>query len=146
VSSISEFIKQTWLFPVVQSVHIIGLTVLVGTIALVDFRLLGVAMRRQSVTQTASMLAPWTRAGLLTVIVTGPVLFWSDMARYMSNPAFILKMMLLAVALAAHFTLHRSVLRAPESKLHHRVIAVVSLVLWSSVVLAGRAIADFDIA
>ena len=146
MSSISEFIKQSWLFPVLQSVHIIGLTMLVGTIALVDFRLLGIAMRRQSLTQAASMLAPWTWAGLLTVVVTGPILFWSDMTRYLSNPAFILKMVLLAVALAAHFTLHRSVLRRPESTFQHRVIAVVSLVLWSSVVLAGRAIADFDIA
>lgn len=146
MSSISEFIKQSWLFPVLQSVHIIGLTLLVGTIALVDFRLLGITMRRQSLKQTSSVLAPWTSSGLLTVVVTGPILFWSDMTRYLNNPAFILKMVLLAVALAAHFTLHRRALRMPGSTLQNRVIAVVSLVLWSSVVLAGRAIADFDIA
>jgi hypothetical protein len=145
MSSLSEFIKQSWLFPVLQSVHILGLTVLVGTIALVDFRLLGVGMRRLSLTQTVSMLAPWTSAGLLTVFVTGPILFWSDMPRYIQNPAFVLKMVLLAVALAAHFTLHRSVVQVSDIKLRQRVIAALSLLLWSSVVLAGRAIADFDI-
>src|SRR5882672_6605592 len=107
----AEFIKQSWLFPVIQSVHIIGLTMLAGTICLIDLRLLGIGMRRQAVAELASGLAPWTFGGLLTVLVTGPLLFWSDLARYIHNPAFVLKMGLLAVALAGHFTLHRAVLR-----------------------------------
>ena len=143
----SEFIKQSWLFPVIQSVHIIGLTMVVGTISLVDFRLLGVGMRHQEVADLAAGLAPWTFAGLLTVLVTGPVLFWSDLARYVNNPAFVLKMGLLAVALAGHFTLHRSVVRgnAGSSPTRRKLAAVLSLVLWIGVVVAGRAIADFDI-
>ena len=144
----AEFIKQSWLFPVIQSIHIIGLTILVGTIALVDLRLLGISMRRHDIPALASALASWTSVGLLTVIVTGPLLFGADIGRYLNNPAFLLKMALLAAALAGHFTLHRSVVKdeAPHTLTRQRVTAVLSLLLWSSVVLAGRAIADFDIA
>jgi CheY-like chemotaxis protein len=68
-------------------------------------------LRSQAVGNLASALAPWTSGGLMTVIVTGPLLFGADLTRYMNNPAFVLKMGLLAVALAAHFTLHRSAVR-----------------------------------
>ena len=143
----AEFIKESWLFPVLQSVHIIGLTMLAGTIVLVDLRLLGIGMRRHETGELASGLAPWTSAGLLTVLVTGPLLFWSDLTRYLNNPAFVLKMGLLALALAGHFTLHRSAVQDDSSlrATKQRLAAVLSLILWSSVVLAGRAIADFDL-
>jgi Family of unknown function (DUF6644) len=142
-----EYIRQSLLFPVIQSVHIIGLTVLVGTICLVDLRLLEIGMRRQAIGELVSRLAPWTSGGLMTVLVTGPLLFASDLTRYLNNPAFVLKMLLLTIALAGHFTLHRSVLRvgAPLKIATQKLAAALSLILWSSVVLAGRAIADFDI-
>jgi len=138
----AEFIKQSLLFPVIQSIHLVGLTLLVGTIGLVDLRILGVGTRRHSAADLASGLAPWTRAGLLTVLATGPIMLYSDLPRYLSNPAFLLKMVLLAVALAAHFTIQRRMVR---SGAEHKLAAVLSLILWSSVVLAGRAIADFDV-
>jgi hypothetical protein len=142
----ADFIKGSWVFPVIQSIHLIGLTMLVGTIALVDFRLLAPELRRYAATDLASSLAPWTMGGLLTVLVTGPLMFGADLPRYLHNPAFILKMGLLCVALAAHFTLHRSVLRdgAVLHSTRQKLAAVLSLILWSSLVLAGRAIADFD--
>ena len=90
----------------------------------------------------AAGLAPWTSGGLLIVLITGPLLFGSDLTRYLHNPAFIVKMGLLALALAGHFTLHRTALLQSKKQ---KLAAVVSLILWSSVVLAGRAIADFDI-
>ncbi len=144
----AEFIRQSWLFPVIQSLHIIGLTMLAGTICLVDMRLLGVGFGRQTPGNFASALAPWTSAGLMTVLVTGPMMFGADLTRYLNNPAFVLKMGLLGFALAAHLTLHRTAVR--DGTLLHstrqKLVAVLSLVLWSSVVLAGRAIADFDLA
>jgi hypothetical protein len=69
--------------------------------------------------------------------VTGPLLFLWDWHRYLHNPAFLVKMAILSIALALHFAFDRG----KRSKLG----AVVSLILWSCVVLAGRAIADFDI-
>jgi hypothetical protein len=143
----AEFIKQSWVFPAIQSVHIIGLTLLVGTICLVDLRLLGMSMRHHAAASLAGALAPWTSAGLLIVLTTGPLLFGSDVSRYVKNPAFVLKMVLLAVALGTHFTLHRRVMRGDiaSRSAGQKLVALFSLILWSGVVLAGRAIADFDI-
>lgn len=134
-----HLIKDTWLFPVIQSIHLVGLTLLVGTIALMDFSLLGLGIRRVPASQLARRLAPWTTAGLVTMFATGPLLFWSDWVRYVKNPAFLIKMPLLAVALAVHFTIDRRVVTTGKWA------AVLSLVTWSCVVLAGRAIADFDV-
>jgi len=143
----AEFIKQSWLFPVIQSVHIIGLTMVVGTACILDLRLLGITMRRQTVRTLASNFVPWTVAGLLIVLITGTLLFGSDIQRYLKNPAFLLKMVLLVVALATHARLHFSVIRSDASfpTMSRKLGAALSLLLWCSVVLAGRAIADFDI-
>jgi hypothetical protein len=130
-----EFIKHSLWFPVIQSVHILGIALLIGTIFLVNLRLLGLAITRRAVDSLASDLAPWTSAGLVTVLVTGPLLFGADLHRYVINPAFVAKMLLLALALATHFILPRN-----------RLVAVLSLILWIGVVVAGRAIADFDVA
>jgi hypothetical protein len=81
-------------------------------------------------------LKPWTHAGLAAMLLTGAAMFFSDTTRYLHNPAFRVKVALLVVTLGAHFTLRRS---------GTRVAAVLSLVLWTSVVLAARAIADFDV-
>jgi hypothetical protein len=141
----ADFIKQSWVFPVIQSVHLIGLAMLVGSICLVDLRMLGIGMR-QSVGDLAAGLAPWKSLGLIIVIATGPLMFWSDLARYVINPAFLLKMGLLATALASDFTLHyRAVRETTPNASRQKLAAVLSLILWSSVVLAGRAIADFDL-
>jgi hypothetical protein len=69
--------------------------------------------------------------------ITGPLLFFSDWHRYLNNPAFLVKMAILSIAVVTHFTLNRTK--------HRKLAAVLSLILWSCVVLAGRAIADFDI-
>jgi hypothetical protein len=129
--------------PVIESIHLVGLTLLVGTIAIVDLRLLGLGLRHLKVSAVAAAMAPWTSAGLVTVGLTGPVLFWFDSGRYLKNPAFLVKMVLLAVALGLHFTVHRSVTKRDAGI--GKLVAVLSLVLWSCVVLAGRAIADFDV-
>jgi hypothetical protein len=124
---LAEFLKQSLWFPVIQSVHLIGLTMLVGTIAIRDMQLLGFGLRRRV------EMAPWMWAGLIVVVITGPLMFWSDMPRYLANPAFLVKMPLLLLALLTQL--------GPPRK----ITAVLSLVLWSGVILAGRAIADFDV-
>ena len=117
------------------------MAVLVGTIVLMDLRLLGWGLRRIQIARLAGQLAPWTRAGLAVMLTTGPVMFASDIPRYLANPAFRVKMVLLVAALLSHFTIHRQAVASGEG----RFAAIVSVVLWSCVVLGGRAIADFDI-
>lgn len=127
-------LKNSWLFPALQSVHVAGLALLVGAIVLLDLRLLGWALRRQTAQEVAAQVRPWIRRGLATMLITGPILFSADIARYLHNPAFLFKMAVLLLALICQFALRRG-----------RITAILSLLLWTCVVLAGRAIADFDI-
>ena len=80
-------------------------------------------------------LTGWTHAGLAVMLLTGLAMFLSDTGRYLQNPAFQVKIALLAAALAAHFTVRRP---------GKRFAAILSLALWTFVVIAARAIADFD--
>ena len=131
-------LKNSWLFPAIQSVHLAGIALLVGTIVVVDLRLLGYILRRYNVSELSDYFGPWTRRGLWIMLTTGPVLFASDVSRYVRNPAFVLKMIVLAVAVAFHF-----IVRQPAER-RGKLGAFVSIVLWSCVIIGGRAIADFD--
>jgi hypothetical protein len=124
-------LKNSLLFPVIQSMHLVGIALLVGTIVLVDLEVLGFGIRRQ-----AEPLARWMWTGFAVMSITGPILFLSDTPRYLSNSAFLLKMVFLAGALALHFTIHRRPTKAA---------AVLSIIFWTLVVIGGRAIADFDV-
>lgn len=123
-------LENSWLFPVVESIHVIGLAAFVGTVVLEDLRTLGLRF------PDTRHLKPWNHGGLAVMLLTGVAMFFSDTTRYLHNPAFQVKVVILAVALAAHFSLHRR---------GTRFAAVLSLTLWTCVVLAARAIADFDV-
>lgn len=123
-------VENTWLFPVIESTHVVGLAAFVGTLVLDDLRTLGLKI------PDTRHLRSWTLAGLAVMLLTGVAMFFSDATRYLHNPAFQVKVVLLVAALAAHFTLRRS---------GTRFAAVLSLILWTCVVLAARAIADFDV-
>jgi hypothetical protein len=122
-------LKNSWLFPVIQSVHLAGLAILVGTIVLVDLRLL------LPISDVSTKFKPWMRIGFVVMFTTGPILFIADAERYIRNPAFRFKVVALAVAAMFHFSIERRT----------KTAAVISITLWTIVVLAARAIADFDI-
>lgn len=116
------------IFPIVEAMHVMGLALSVGAIVIVDLGVLGFGRRNQSLTR-------WTWIGFAVMLITGLALFLSNVARYLHNRGFGLKMALLAVALLAHFTIHRRATRGA---------ALLSLALWSSVVISARFIADLD--
>jgi hypothetical protein len=119
-------LKNTWLFPVVQSVHVVGLALFVGTLALADYA----ALRHKS----SRALDAWTYGGLALMLATGIALFGADAGRYLANPAFQVKMGLMVIGLTFHFVGRRS----------SRAGAVFSLALWTAVVVSSRLIEDFD--
>jgi len=133
--------ENALVFPILECFHILGFAVTVGTIALVDFRLLGFGLRRQAVSELAKALAPWTLFGLVLVLLSGPMLFSSDPDMYYLNLSFQIKMVLLALALVFHYTVRRKLLRGEASSLQSTVVACISMVLWSSVIFAGIFIA-----
>jgi len=130
-----------WAFPVVQSLHFIGFAFSIGTIAIVDFRLLGWAMRRQSAAQLTADLDPWTRAGFAVMLTTGFLMFSADAVTYHNNPSFQFKMVCLLLALLFHFTIHRKVARSDGPPLAAKFVGALSLLLWTAVVAGGRMIA-----
>ena len=130
-----------WAFPVVESLHFIGFALLIGTIVIVDLRLLGFGMRRQKPAELAADLNRWTLSGLALMLITGPLMFSADAVRYHVNPSFQLKMNVLLAALVFYFAIHRRMVRRELTPLAAKAIAVVSLALWVTVIGAGRMIA-----
>jgi hypothetical protein len=133
----------TWVFAIIETIHIIGLTLLLGTIVIVDFRLLGLGMRKQTVGELAGELSPWTSLGLVLMILTGIPMFVSEAVRLYSSGPFYIKMAFLLLAVSFHFTLHRKAIASwtKENAWRGRIAACVSLTCWLGVALAGRVIA-----
>jgi hypothetical protein len=137
---VNPIARWTWVFPVVESIHICGFTLLVGTAAILDLRLLGLCFRQLSISQVAKNLSPWINMGILIQLITGAYLFSGDPREYVQIAAFRTKMLLLLLALIFHFTVIRKATAAAQdsaSLAWRRPAAVVSLGLWVSVLLAG---------
>jgi hypothetical protein len=137
--------ESLWLFPAIETVHLLGMAVLVTTIAAFDLRLLGWAMRQQRVTELAARLFPWTWAGFVVQAITGAMLFSSEAVHVFSNPAFRVKMLLIFLAgvhaLIFHYIVYRDVARWDEGAAmpaKAKFAGGVSILIWIGVVAAGR--------
>lgn len=151
-SGVGTSIRESiWVFPVIETIHVLSLTLLVGTVAILDLRLLGLVLKRERVSSVAGQILPLTWAGFSVMFVSGFLLFWAEAAKCYGNPAFRLKLLLLMLVglnpLIFHLTIYRSVLSWNErivTPLRARLAAFCSLALWSGIVCAGRAIAYFQ--
>ena len=123
-------------FPVLECIHIVGFAFSVGTIALVDFRLLGWGMRRETPAQIARETFFWTLGGLVVMILSGLMLFSSDPDMYYLNYAFDLKMFFLVLAIVFHYTIHRKTAMT-EQPAGGKLVACVSIGLWALVIFGG---------
>ena len=134
------------LIALVESAHLVGLALLVGTILMVDLSLLGRGIRNYPTSRIARELASWTRAGLVMMLVSGPLMLSSEAVRCYRTPAFWVKMTLLLAALVFHFTIHQRVAlgEPPAPPPRATMIASTSLALWIGIALAGKAIAIFQ--
>ncbi len=131
---------SVWMFPVIESLHLLGLCALGGAVLTVDLRLLGAGLTRQPIATVATGVHPWLKAGVAMMILTGVPLFMSEAVKCYNNPSFWLKMEILPVALLYAFTVRRRVASNParETSAVTRLTAVVSLLLWFTVAVAGR--------
>ena len=139
--------ESAWLYPTVETLHILAFIVLVGAAAMFDLRLLGLS-RRVAVTGMAEHLLPWARAGLLVAAPTGVLMFMSDATATAANPAFRLKLVLIGVALLNVAVFHRWTFKSvrawdcdAEAPIAARLAGGLSLALWATVVACGRLIA-----
>jgi hypothetical protein len=132
-----------WMFPVIETIHILALTVMYGAMIMVDLRLLGLGMRRQPVNLLTRNLEPYMTWGVITMLVTGYFLFASEAMKCFANEGFKMKMEILFPAVIFQFTLFRWVTRQDDEKrpkLLGALVAVLSFALWVGVGVGGRAI------
>ena len=124
-------------FPILECIHIVGFAVSIGTIAIVDFSLLGIGMRRQTPAQLASDTWLWTLSGLVLMLFSGLLLFSSDPDMYYLNWAFLIKMLFFVSAIVFHYTIHRKAVASEAPHPSGKLVASVSLALWAGVVFGG---------
>lgn len=124
-------------FPVLECVHILGFAISVGTIAIVDFRLLGLGMRHQKAADLNQDLWLWTLAGLVIVVFSGLLLYSSDPDMYYLNVAFLFKMTCLLAAIVFNYTIHRKVASSDAPSAYGKIVACLSLALWGLVIFGG---------
>jgi len=129
------------IFPVLECFHIVGFAAAVGTVAIVDFRLLNWGMRHQKPAELAKDTGVWTLSALIVVIFSGLLLFSSDPDMYYLNWSFLLKMVFLILAITFNYTIHRKVVMQGASPGSTKLVALVSLLLWVAVVFGGIFIA-----
>src|SRR5437016_6919975 len=141
-SGIGEAIRRSaWLFPLIEAIHLLGLGLIGGAVLVVDLRLLGLGLRRQSVAQLARDAQPWLIGSLVLMIITGSLLFLSEAIKCYYHPAFWLKMTSLFLAIVFTFTVQRKVTMADQTRvrpLWGKLVALVSVLLWSGVGIGGR--------
>jgi hypothetical protein len=136
--------------PIVQTVHLLGIAVVLGSAVLLDLRILGLALPSQDVRELTRRLLPWLWCTLPVMLLSGLPFVLARPQRYFSNPVFGWKLALLLPAVALAVALHVISIRKPDfwqarsTRAVVRVIAAASLLLWTGVVFAGRWIAYAD--
>jgi uncharacterized membrane protein YhdT len=141
-SGIGETIrKSSWLFPVIEAIHLLGLGVIGGAVLVVDLRLLGLGLKRQSAAELTREAQPWLIGSLALMIVTGGLLFLSEAIKCYYHDAFWFKMSCLFLAIVFTFTIQRKVTMSEETRVSpvwSKVVATVSILLWAGVGIGGR--------
>jgi Family of unknown function (DUF6644) len=134
-----------YLFPLIESFHVIGLTMVFGTTAILDLRLLGIASTRRPFTRIASDSLKWTWAAFALTVATGLLMFITNAGVYYHNFFFRSKMAMLALAGLNVLIFERTALRSihrwdkdATAPLAGRAVAVVSLVIWIGIIFLGR--------
>ncbi len=139
---IGEAIREsTWLFPLIEAFHLLGLGLTVGAVLLVDLRLLGVGLIKQPVAQLSASAEPWLLGSLTLMLASGSSLFLSEAIKCYYSFPFWVKMTSLFLALLFTFTVRRRVTRtglASDRPLLGRFTALISLALWFGVAWGGR--------
>ena len=140
--------ESLWLYPIIESVHVLGTCLFFGMVMLLDLRLLGITLRSIPVTDVTKRLLPWTLAGFLPMAITGSLLVYQEPLRAYNNVFFRTKFIMLILAglnaLAFHTGIYKRVAdwdRDPVAPFRARFAGTFSLLLWIGVIACGRLIA-----
>ena len=133
--------QSIWAFPVIESVHLLGLGLLGGAVLVVDLRLLGLGLTGQRIPELVRHARPWLIVAVAVMLLTGVPLFLSEAIKCYYNTAFWVKITTLPVALAFTFGVREWILRRrgeTETSWRTRLLGTASIALWFTVAAAGR--------
>ena len=140
--------ESTWTYPIIESIHVLGLCIFAGLLLLWDLRLLGITLRRVAVSEVWARLIPWITTGGAIMVVSGLLLFASDPVRFYGNIFFRLKAIGLVLALLNALAFHLGIERhlvdwdtAPVTPRAAKIPGAVSICLWAAIVVTGRFVA-----
>lgn len=143
-----QLLESFWVWPLIESTHVLTITLFVGATMMMDLRLMGVSFGNLLASDFTDRLLPWIRVGFAIMVITGVLIFYSAPVRYYYNIFFRLKMLVLVLAglnvWLFHSRIHRRIYewdaeqRPPRAA---RVAGAVSIVAWMVVVMSGRMIA-----
>ncbi len=141
-------LESLWVWPLLESSHVLTLGLFVGTAVMMDLKLIGVSFRTVPFSEFRTRMLPYTRLGFALMVITGLLIFYSSPARYYYNIFFRIKMIVLVLSGLNIWLFHSRILlsegawdrdaRPPRAA---RIAGGISLVTWSMVVVAGRMIA-----
>ncbi len=149
-TSPSVFIQEhnAWAIPTIQSIHIVGIAMVMGSVLMIDLRILGWAGTDQTLRQTASRFGPWLTGSLWLLLATGILMVVGEPVRELMTLSFWLKMTLVAIGaiVAAVFqaALRRHERAWEETLVNRRsikVLAILTFLVWACVIVLGRLIA-----
>jgi uncharacterized membrane protein len=134
----TSFMTSKWGWPFCETVHFLGLSLLIGTIGMFDLRLLGVG--RRVPIRALHALVPWGVSGYVLALLTGIMFLATEPDQYIFNPAFQWKVLFMALAGLNMATFYLAVFRhvGENSELPAKIIAALSLFLWIGVIVFGR--------
>ena len=140
--------ESYYMYPLIETTHVLTLCLFVGTVIMVDLRLLGVGFRDVPVSEVTSRLLPYSVAGFVIMFVTGLLLFYAIPVRTYQSLFFRVKVVMLVIAALNVWVFHRRLARdrvqwdkAARPPFAVRLSAGVSVAMWCGVVVAGRMIA-----
>jgi hypothetical protein len=145
-----EIRESLWGYPIIETVHVLGLCLFLGFTVMMDLRLLGVAMKRTPASEVCGRLEPWMVGGFGLMIASGALLFYGDPVKFYGSIFMRIKFAMLLLAglnvlifkKGTYRSVHEWDLREATPR-GAKISAGLSLALWAGVVAAGRAIAYF---
>jgi hypothetical protein len=147
-TSMSVGIRESiWTYPIIESVHVLGLTLFLGLLLLWDTRLLGFVLRRVPVSALWRQLFPWITLGAVIITISGTLLFVSDPVKFYGNVFFRIKVVLLVLAAANAAAYHLGIERrlvewdTAATPRAAKIAGATSIAVWAIVVVVGRLIA-----
>ncbi|HTC31842.1 MAG TPA: DUF6644 family protein [Bryobacteraceae bacterium] len=151
-TSLMTGVEQTpWVYPIIMAIHLSCIAVFGGMILMTDLRLLGLALRDQSIADVVGGLRPFKRIGFVIMVTCGLLMAGSEAPTYYPNPYFWTKMILLLLV-GVHALIFKPIVydhpeeldKAPLIPVRAKVAAVLSLILWVSIPLCGRLIGYYE--